>query len=99
MTHSASPCLKTEQDHIIVTQEHPVVEEAIKSQQKDSNKEDESEGWAVFKADGIEFQLDLQQRVERERKEKDAKNNEKKGDDGDDDAERFFIGESQPLFF
>ncbi|KAM6919242.1 uncharacterized protein mylk4a [Xenentodon cancila] len=105
-----TPCVETEQEQIIVTQEHHVVEEHTKSQvveeedeeqKEDDNKEDEqnleSEGWAIFKADGIEFQLNLQQRVERERKEKDAENDEEKRDeDDDDDAERFLIDTTPP---
>lgn len=80
------------------------VEELTKSQvveeeeEKDDTREDEqkleSEGWAIFRADGVEFQLNLKQRVERERNdnaEHDA------GKDDDDDAEQYFIGESGPL--
>lgn len=80
------------------------MEELTKSQvveeeeEKDDTREDEqkleSEGWAVFRADGVEFQLNLKQRVERERNdnaEHDA------GKDDDDDAEQYFIGESGPL--
>lgn len=73
-------------------------EKKEEGEKKEDNEEDEqgfeSDGWAVFKADGIEFQLDLKQRVERERKENDAENDADKEEDDDDDAERYFIGES-----
>lgn len=50
----------------------------------------ESEGWAVFSTDGMDFQLNLKQRVERARKEMD----EEKEDDDDEEVERYFIGKS-----
>ncbi|XP_037644305.1 myosin light chain kinase 3 isoform X2 [Sebastes umbrosus] len=90
-----------------VTKEHVVVEEHTKIQEEEEEKEEkkkedneeeeeklESEGWAVFRADGTEFQLNLKQRVERERKENDA-GNEAENDD-DEDADRFFIDTSPP---
>lgn len=82
-----------------VTEEHFAVEENTKSQEeekKEDNEEEEekleSEGWAVFRADGIQLQLDLKQRVERERREKDAEMDAEKEDD--ENVERYFIGES-----
>lgn len=88
-----------------MTEEHFVVEERTKSivieeeEKKGENEEDEqkleSEGWAVFKADGVEFKLNLKQRLENERKDKNADHDAEKQDD--DDAERYFIGESGPL--
>ncbi|XP_061588364.1 myosin light chain kinase 3 isoform X2 [Cololabis saira] len=107
----STPREETEQEQIVMTQDHHVVEEHTKSQvvveeekheeqKKDENKEDEqnleSEGWAIFKADGIEFQLNLQERVERGRKEKDAEDDEEKRDDDDDDVERFLIDTTPP---
>ncbi|KAM7400534.1 hypothetical protein PAMA_004966 [Pampus argenteus] len=88
-----------------VTEEHFVVEshnerQAMEEEEerKEDNEEDkqnfESEGWAVFRADGVEFQLDLKQRVERERKELDAEDDAEKEDDGD--AERYFIDTTPP---
>ncbi|XP_051256315.1 myosin light chain kinase 2, skeletal/cardiac muscle isoform X3 [Dicentrarchus labrax] len=89
-----------------VTEEHIVVEEHIKSQvvevvqvvQEEEKKEDEedeqsleSEGWAVFRADGVEFQLNLKQRLERERKDNDAEK-----EDDEDEAERYFIDTTPP---
>lgn len=93
-----------------VTEEHFVVEEHAKSQvvvveeegeeKKKEDNEDaeqklESEGWAVFRADGVEFELNLKKRVERARKDNAAGHDAEKEDD--DDAERYFIGESGPL--
>lgn len=80
-----------------MAEEHFVVEE--EEEKKEDNEEEEqkleSEGWAVFRADGIEFQLNLEERVERERREKDAqKDAEMEDDDDDEDAERYYIGES-----
>lgn len=84
-----------------VTEEHFLLAEPTKSQalvveeekeKREDNDEDEhkleSEGWAVFRADGVEIQLNLKQRVERERKANDAAKEE------DDDAERYLIGKS-----
>lgn len=84
-----------------VTQEHFIVEEHPKSQvlekkveeeeenkNKDEKKVDESEGWGVFKADGIELQLNLKQQLEKEREKDDAEKED------DDDPEQYFIGES-----
>uniref|UniRef100_UPI0037E8D3DE myosin light chain kinase 2, skeletal/cardiac muscle isoform X2 n=1 Tax=Semicossyphus pulcher TaxID=241346 RepID=UPI0037E8D3DE len=84
-----------------VTEEHFVVEEHTTMSQvvevvekREDNEEDEqsleSEGWAVFRAAGVEFQLDLKKRVERERREED----EEKEDD--EDVERYFIDTSPP---
>ncbi|XP_006786481.1 myosin light chain kinase 2, skeletal/cardiac muscle isoform X3 [Neolamprologus brichardi] len=85
-----------------VTQEHFIVEEHPKSQllekkvdeeEENKNKDEkkaESEGWAVFKADGIELQLNLKQQVEKEREKDDA---EKEDDDG---PEQYFIDTTPP---
>ncbi|XP_067462108.1 myosin light chain kinase 2, skeletal/cardiac muscle isoform X2 [Thunnus thynnus] len=91
-----------------VAEEHFVMEAHTKSQAEEKEEEEErkedhkeveqnleSEGWAVFRADGVEFQLDLKERVERARKENDAESDEKKEDD-DDDAERYFIDTTPP---
>ncbi|CAB1448493.1 unnamed protein product [Pleuronectes platessa] len=68
-----------------VTEEHFLVEEPTKSQVTEEEKrgdreEDEqkleSEGWAVFRADGVEIQLNLKQRLEREKKGNDAEKEE-----------------------
>ncbi|XP_019955170.2 myosin light chain kinase 2, skeletal/cardiac muscle isoform X1 [Paralichthys olivaceus] len=82
-----------------VTEEHFLVEEPTNSQvleeeERGDREEDvqklETEGWAVFRADGVEIQLNLKQRLERERKENDAEEEE------DDDAERYFIDTTPP---
>lgn len=71
----------------------------MKEEEKEEDKEDdeqalESEGWAVFKADGVEFQINLKEKLEKMRKDKDAKQDAEKEDD--EDVERYFIGESGP---
>ncbi|XP_039998880.1 myosin light chain kinase 2, skeletal/cardiac muscle isoform X2 [Xiphias gladius] len=88
-----------------VTEEHIVLGEPTKSsslvvveeeeeEEKREDKEDEqkleSEGWAVFRADGVEIQLNLQQRVARGRKENDAEKED------DDNPERYFIDTTPP---
>ncbi|XP_038573844.1 myosin light chain kinase 2, skeletal/cardiac muscle isoform X2 [Micropterus salmoides] len=91
-----------------VANEHFVVEEHVKSQvvkeeveeeeKKVDNKEDEqrldSEGWAVFRADGVEFQLDLKQRMKRSRKDNDVENDAEEVDE--EDVERYFIDNTPP---
>ncbi|XP_041847401.1 myosin light chain kinase 2, skeletal/cardiac muscle [Melanotaenia boesemani] len=95
-----------ELDQINVSQGDLVVEENTKGlvveneeEKNDDDKEDEenldSEGWAVFKADGVEFQLDLKYRVERERKENNVENDTEETND-DDDVERFYIDTTPP---
>ncbi|KAF1383795.1 hypothetical protein PFLUV_G00135530 [Perca fluviatilis] len=106
----ASPSPEAAQDQIsevsttstkfCVTEEHFAVEENTKSQEeekKEDNEEEEkleAEGWAVFRADGIELQLDLKQRVERERRGKDAEMDAEKEDD--ENVERYFIDPPPP---
>lgn len=73
------------------------MKEEEKEEEKEEDNEDdeqqlESEGWAVFKADGVEFQINLKERLEKMRKDKDAKQDDEKEDD--EDVERYFIGES-----
>lgn len=84
---------------VVVVEE--IEEEEEEEKKKEDSKEDEerleSEGWAVFKADGVEFKLNLKQRVERERKENDAESDAEKEDD--EDVEQYFIGESSKLKF
>nr|XP_046265323.1 myosin light chain kinase 3 isoform X2 [Scatophagus argus] len=87
-----------------VTEEQFVVEEHTESQmvveeeEKEDNEEDEqkleSDGWAVFRADGVEFQLNLKQRVEKERKDNDALQDTE--EENDDNAERYFIDTTPP---
>ncbi|XP_053186588.1 myosin light chain kinase 3 [Scomber japonicus] len=91
---SKSPPQEAEQDQIAEVKEEKEEEEG-----KEDNKEDEqileSEGWAVFRADGVEFQLDLKARVEQERQKKEAENDvETKSDD--DEPERYYIDSTPP---
>ncbi|XP_053294427.1 myosin light chain kinase 2, skeletal/cardiac muscle [Pleuronectes platessa] len=83
-----------------VTEEHFLVEEPTKSQVTEEEKrgdreEDEqkleSEGWAVFRADGVEIQLNLKQRLEREKKGNDAEKEEE-----EEEEERYFIDSTPP---
>ncbi|XP_026229532.1 myosin light chain kinase family member 4 isoform X2 [Anabas testudineus] len=91
-----------------VTEEHFIVEEYTQSivvveqkeieEKQEDNEEAEqklgSEGWAIFRADEVEIQLNLQQRVEKERKENAEQNDP---DDADDaEAEQFFIDTTPP---
>ncbi|XP_069548178.1 myosin light chain kinase 2, skeletal/cardiac muscle isoform X1 [Brachyistius frenatus] len=94
---NANSSVILEQD---VVEEHTMEEEEEEEEQKkDDNEEDEqkleSEGWAVFRADGVELQLNLKERVERERKKNDAEKDAEKVDD-DDNAERYFIDTTPP---
>ncbi|XP_072220414.1 uncharacterized protein mylk4a [Leuresthes tenuis] len=95
---------QTEEDQITETQEKLVLEENTKSQVIEDveekrvgdmadGQEPDSESWAIFKADGVEFQLNLKQRLER--KENDAENDDERRHD-DEDAEKFFIDTTLP---
>lgn len=87
-----------------VTEEHFVVEEhtttslvveQVTEEKKEDDEGDTDEGWAVFKADGVEMQFDLKQRLEMLRKEADAKKDEEEEEE-EDDVERYFIDTSPP---
>lgn len=83
------------EEHIAV-EDHTKLMEDEEEEKKEDDEDDqklESEGWAVFRADGVEFQLNLKERVERERQDNDGKHDAEKKDD-DNDAEQYFIGES-----
>lgn len=67
----------------------------VEQEEKEEDKEDEeqqleSEGWAVFKTEGVEFQLNLKEKLEKERKEQITKEDAVK--EHDEDVERYFIG-------
>lgn len=73
----------------------------VKQEEKEEDKGDdeqqlESEGWAVFKADGVEFQLNLKEKLEKDRKDLSIKQDAEKEDD--EDVERYFIGEIEISF-
>ncbi|TNN54000.1 Myosin light chain kinase family member 4 [Liparis tanakae] len=96
----------------VVVKEHTKSKVVVVEEKKEKEEEEKkagdpeegeqklaSEGWAVFMADGVQFQLNLKQRVERERKEKDAKKDAEEEDeeeDEDDKPERYFIDTSPP---
>lgn len=69
--------------------------EEKKGDKEEGEKNPESDDWAVFKADGVEFQINLKERLEKERKDNATEQDAEKDDD-DDDVERYFIGELVP---
>lgn len=77
------------EEHIATTS--LVVVEQVTEEKKENDEEDKDDGWAVFKADGVEMQFDLKQRLEMLRKEAEA---EKEEEEEEDDVERYFIGET-----
>ncbi|XP_029686862.1 myosin light chain kinase 2, skeletal/cardiac muscle isoform X3 [Takifugu rubripes] len=72
-----------------------LMEEKKTEDKEEEEEKAESEDWAIFKADGVEFQINLKERLERERTDSRAEQDEK-DDDADDDAERYFIDTSSP---
>ncbi|XP_076000877.1 uncharacterized protein mylk4a [Genypterus blacodes] len=86
--------LEAEQDQKPEEEEEKKKEETEEEEQEEENNL-ESEGWAIFKAAGVEFQLDLKARIERARQEKDTENEEEEEDD-EDEVERYFIDKTPP---
>ncbi|XP_060900793.1 myosin light chain kinase 2, skeletal/cardiac muscle isoform X5 [Labrus mixtus] len=74
------------------TQVVEVVEEDKKEDNEEGEQRSESEGWAFFRAEGVEIQFDLKERLERAQKENDAEVE----DDDDEDVERYFIDTGPP---
>lgn len=91
-----------EQDFVTApsTAQSTVLEEDMTEEKKGDKEEGEenpeSDDWAVFKADGVEFQINLKERLEKERKDNGTEQDVEKNDDDDDDVERYFIGELVP---
>ncbi|XP_071782628.2 uncharacterized protein mylk4a [Centroberyx gerrardi] len=87
----ASPPPEAEQDQMAESR----VEEGEEREKEEETEEDEqnleSEGWAVFRADGVEIKVELKQRVERARQEE---SDTERTDD--EDAERYFIDTTPP---
>lgn len=84
-----------------VTAPPTVLEEDEMTVEKKGEKEEgeenpESDDWAVFKADGVEFQINLKERLEKGRKENGTEQDVEKEEE-DDDVERYFIGKLSPL--
>ncbi|XP_077412817.1 uncharacterized protein mylk4a isoform X2 [Vanacampus margaritifer] len=75
------------------TEELVVVEEYTEVLEVDEEEQDEQEDWAVFRADGVEFQFDLKKRLERERTEKKAMTEEEKKPG---DEQQYFIDTTPP---
>ncbi|XP_031720779.1 myosin light chain kinase 2, skeletal/cardiac muscle isoform X1 [Anarrhichthys ocellatus] len=92
--HSKSQVVVEEEEEEEEGEEEEEEEEEKKVDNEEDEQKLESEGWAVFRADGIQFQLNLKQRVERERKKNDA-DNDAEGEN-DEDVERYFIDTSPP---
>ncbi|XP_030016391.1 myosin light chain kinase 2, skeletal/cardiac muscle isoform X3 [Sphaeramia orbicularis] len=76
--------------------EQDQIEQTEKNKQEDDEQNLDSDGWAVFKADGVELNFDLKEMVERERREKNTESDEKQEDEDDDEAERYFIDTIPP---
>lgn len=81
--------------------EQDQVSSHVKQEEKEEDKEDdeqqlESEGWAVFKADGVEFQLNLKEKLEKGRLDQSSMQDAEKEED--EDVERYFIGEREISF-
>ncbi|XP_053739295.1 myosin light chain kinase 2, skeletal/cardiac muscle [Synchiropus splendidus] len=75
-----------------VTEEHYNIKaEEVEKREDEDEEKLESEGWAVFRADGVELEFDLKQKVERRRQEFDKSETLE-----DDDAERYFIDTTPP---
>lgn len=87
--------LPEEAEQITVTPENQEKEDV--EQDKDNDEDDEqkppSEDWAIFRADGVEIQINLQERNESEKMEFSAENGEVTQEEDEEDAEKFFIGE------
>ncbi|XP_056247797.1 myosin light chain kinase 2, skeletal/cardiac muscle isoform X2 [Seriola aureovittata] len=81
----------TKSQVVVREEEEKEEEEKKREHNEDEEQKLESEDWAVFRADGVEFQINLKQRLERERKENAAEK-----EDDDDDAERYFIDTTPP---
>lgn len=71
--------------------------EEKKEDKEEGEENPECDDWAVFKADGVEFQINLKDRLEKEKKDNGTEQDVEKDDDDDDDVERYFIGELSPL--
>lgn len=80
----------------VETEEHDVAEhtESQMEEREEKKQSFASEGWAVFKADGVEITLDLKQSVEEDRDKTTENNMENNGND--EGAERFFIDTTPP---
>ncbi|KAM8839168.1 uncharacterized protein mylk4a isoform 3-T4 [Synchiropus picturatus] len=78
-----------------VTEEHYEIKaEDVEKREDEDEEKLESEGWAVFRADGVELELDLKQKVEQRRQEFDCEDKSETRED--DDAERYFIDTTPP---
>ncbi|XP_014329525.2 myosin light chain kinase 2, skeletal/cardiac muscle-like isoform X2 [Xiphophorus maculatus] len=86
----ATPCTETEQDQITET-EQDKKEEREEAQKEDDDESAEHEDWASFKADGIQIQFNLKEKLEKGKLE----NADEKTTD-DDQSERFFIDTTPP---
>lgn len=69
--------------------------EEKKGDKEEGEENPECDDWAVFKADGVEFQINLKERLEKEKKDNGTEQDVEKEEE--DDVERYFIGELSPL--
>lgn len=69
--------------------------EEKKGDKEEGEENPECDDWAVFKADGVEFQINLKERLEKEKKDNVTEQDVAKEEE--DDVERYFIGELSPL--
>ncbi|KAM9790042.1 uncharacterized protein mylk4a [Neosynchiropus ocellatus] len=78
-----------------VTEEHLTTKAEDKEKREDEDEQKlESEGWAVFRADGVELEFDLKRKVEQRRQEFGPENQLEMVED--DDMERYFIDTTPP---
>ncbi|KAM3604066.1 uncharacterized protein V6R79_005895 [Siganus canaliculatus] len=105
VTSTSTTCFVTEEHFVVkentTSQEMQVEKEEQQEEEGEKKKEDNEEdeqsldpdGWAVFRADGVEIQLNLKQRLEEARKDN-AEHVEEKQED--DDLERYYIDTTPP---
>ncbi|XP_056149211.1 myosin light chain kinase 2, skeletal/cardiac muscle [Lampris incognitus] len=71
--------------------------EGKKEEEGEQEGQQESDGWGIFKADGVEIRLELKQRVERAREDDEEEEEEKDTETKEDEeAERYLIDTSPP---
>lgn len=100
-----STCIQAVMEQDSVTAQSTVqkedVGEMMNEETGDKEEEEEnpeSDDWAVFKANGVEFHINLKERLEKGRQGNGTEQDVEK--DNDDDVERYIIGKSsQNIYF
>ncbi|XP_007548786.1 myosin light chain kinase 3-like isoform X2 [Poecilia formosa] len=87
----ATPCTETEQDQVTETKQDKNEEREEQQKEEDDDESCEHGDWACFKADGIQIQFNLKEKLEKGKLE----NADEKTID-DDQSERFFIDTTPP---